>query len=216
CAAGHSGGGVVAAGYASGPPFFPTPSFPRSATASCPGGESCNDSCTGCAVQCGDGVVGAPEVCDPPFSPAGCPAGESCNAICTGCAVQCGDRVVGAPEVCDPPFSPAGCPAGESCNATCTGCAVHCGDAVVGAGETCDPPFSPAGCPAGESCNDSCTGCAVTSGRSWTPFAFQSAVVQTPCTGARYVRYLPNYGKWIGVSLCSAVRYKLFLGQTRN
>jgi len=37
----------------------------------------------------------------------------------------------------------------------------------------------------------------------WTAFAFQSApTVQTPCTGPRYIRYLPAYDEWVGVSLC--------------
>ena len=48
----------------------------------------------------------------------------------------------------------------------------------------------------------------------WTPFVFGSAQAQTLCSGARYVRYLPTYGKWVGVSLCSATRYKLFLGNS--
>ena len=49
----------------------------------------------------------------------------------------------------------------------------------------------------------------------WTAFAFQSApTVQTPCTGPRYIRYLPAYDEWVGVSLCSPLRYKLFLGVT--
>src|SRR5439155_12714675 len=120
--------------------------------AGCRAGESSSESCTGCAVQCGDGVVGPGEACDAPFllapfSPGfatpSCPCGESCNESCTGCAVQCGDGVVGAPEVCDPPFSPAGCPAGESCNATCTGCAVPCGGGVVAAAVRCAPAQSP-------------------------------------------------------------------------
>ena len=43
-----------------------------------------------------------------------------------------------------------------------------------------------------------------------------AASVRTPCDGARYVRYSPQYEKWIGVSLCSATRYKIFLGENLN
>lgn len=47
---------------------------------------------------------------------------------------------------------------------------------------------------------------------TWTAKPFTSAsTVQTPCQGARYVRFLPAYAKWVGVALCSPTRYKLFL-----
>jgi hypothetical protein len=51
---------------------------------------------------------------------------------------------------------------------------------------------------------------------TWTPFAFASSEVRTPCTGARYVRYLPRYGQWVGVSLCSPTRYKIFLARDQH
>lgn len=106
---------------------------------------------------CGDGIVDAPEICDPPFSIMGCPDGSSCNATCDGCRTVCGDGRLAASEVCDPPFAQQGCPQGEVCSAACDGCVAICGDDYVAADEACDPPGSL--CANGERCALDCGGC---------------------------------------------------------
>jgi hypothetical protein len=47
----------------------------------------------------------------------------------------------------------------------------------------------------------------------WRRYPFASPEsVETPCTGDRFIKYSMTYSKWVGVSLCSATRYKIFLG----
>ncbi len=51
----------------------------------------------------------------------------------------------------------------------------------------------------------------------WTPYAFTYDRAESDCTGGeRYVRYDAAYQKWVGAELCSATRYKLFLGETKD
>jgi hypothetical protein len=104
-------------------------------------------------IFCGDGVVQAPETCDPPGSiPAG--TNNTCRANCT----YCGDGITQAGEACDynnpnDPVTAAG-----HCSTTCT-ILPFCGDGVVNqASETCDPPGSiPAG--TNNTCRADCTYC---------------------------------------------------------
>ena len=49
----------------------------------------------------------------------------------------------------------------------------------------------------------------------WTKKAFVYDRAQSSCQGGeRFVRKSERYGKWVGVELCSATRYKIFLGET--
>ena len=50
----------------------------------------------------------------------------------------------------------------------------------------------------------------------WVPNAFTDAGADTPCDGDRFVRYDEGYGLFVGVSLCSATRYKIFLGESAD
>lgn len=51
----------------------------------------------------------------------------------------------------------------------------------------------------------------------WTPYAFTYDRAESDCTGGeRYIRYNATYEKWVGAELCSATRYKLFLGETKD
>lgn len=50
----------------------------------------------------------------------------------------------------------------------------------------------------------------------WVQTDFQTAT-PTACSGARYVRYVADYDKWVGAVLCgSARRYKLFMAEQRT
>jgi hypothetical protein len=61
----------------------------------------CNTStCTCEKSYCNDGVITAPEVCDPNASPTGCEPDEVCNDYCTGCT-KCGNGVTDSDEGCD-------------------------------------------------------------------------------------------------------------------
>jgi hypothetical protein len=61
---------------------------------------------------------------------------------------------------------------------------------------------------------DTCGGEPPPGPASWEPHPFADAGADTPCTGDRYVRFHEGYGKYVGVSLCSAGRYKIFLGES--
>ena len=50
----------------------------------------------------------------------------------------------------------------------------------------------------------------------WEAFAFASYAADTPCAGARFVRYMDEYSLWVGAVLCNPSRYKLFLGTAKN
>lgn len=122
--------------------------------AGCTGTDQCNSTCSACVAQappvCGDSVVDAPEVCDPPFEDGGCGSGDICNATCTACG-DCGDGVDDGPEQCDPGDrysattdgspAPAELACGTLCqpDCTCPSPAV-CGNGVVETlgGEVCD------------------------------------------------------------------------------
>ncbi|MCA9682044.1 MAG: hypothetical protein KC457_07590, partial [Myxococcales bacterium] len=88
--------------------------------------ESCNADCT--LPRCGDGVVRAPEACDPGDNE----ATEVCDPDCS--AAECGDGVLNerAGEQCDTAGPTA------LCTKTCT--LSFCGDGIVNnaAGELCD------------------------------------------------------------------------------
>jgi cysteine-rich repeat protein len=73
---------------------------------------------------CGDGIITAPEQCEPPNV-------GSCNATCQ-IVTECGDGVTAGKEGCDPPD-------GVSCDANCQPIPpVSCGDGTSGDGEQCD------------------------------------------------------------------------------
>ncbi|MCK6554629.1 hypothetical protein L6Q96_08640, partial [Candidatus Binatia bacterium] len=67
----------------------------ESKTGDCPPGGSCSLTCE--AAACGDGVVGAHEVCDPAGEQGECAAGDVCNDNCTAC-VTCGAATIIPPE----------------------------------------------------------------------------------------------------------------------
>jgi hypothetical protein len=49
----------------------------------------------------------------------------------------------------------------------------------------------------------------------WKKLAFTYDRAQTACAGGeRFVRKSERYRKWVGVELCSATRYKIFLGES--
>ncbi len=51
----------------------------------------------------------------------------------------------------------------------------------------------------------------------WSAFPFaDSHVSSTSCNGARYVRFDERYQLFVGVSLCSATRYEIYLSATRD
>lgn len=95
---------------------------------------------------CGDSLIQAPEVCDPPGIqgiPAGCTGTDRCSDTCRACDVQttsavCGDAVVTSPEVCDGPWDVSTCSATQVCNQSCTACR-DCGNGTLDSGEACDP-----------------------------------------------------------------------------
>jgi hypothetical protein len=74
--------------------------------------------CTGC----GDGVIIAPEQCDPPD-------GTTCDANCQNIP-RCGDGNIDPGEECDPPNT-------ATCDANCQLLPV-CGNGIVETGEQCD------------------------------------------------------------------------------
>jgi hypothetical protein len=56
-----------------------------------------------------------------------------------------------------------------------------------------------------------------TSSTTWNPATVTATVGQeTPCTNSGFVRWSPPYQKWIAVSLCTATRYKIFLGEAQG
>jgi hypothetical protein len=52
---------------------------------------------------------------------------------------------------------------------------------------------------------------------SWEAYAFSTGNSPTSgCAGgARYVGYSPRYAKWVGLELCAATKYKIYLGETK-
>jgi len=86
--------------------------------AGCPAGETCDGTCSTCAVVCGDGVVGGGETCEFDGN-VGCTAGSYCNGSCSGCDTFCGDNITAGTEVCD---GSTGCPGAQLCNGTCSAC----------------------------------------------------------------------------------------------
>jgi hypothetical protein len=89
------------------------------------------------ALECGNGMVGAGEECEPPGT-------ATCDANCQRVPV-CGDTFTDAPETCDPsninpnPTIPVG-PNVNTCSATCQTIPIECGNGMIQMGETCDPP----------------------------------------------------------------------------
>lgn len=61
----------------------------------CPGGQTCSLTCA--QTACGDGIVVAHEICDPPGEQGQCADGQLCNSNCTAC-VDCSAGTVIAPE----------------------------------------------------------------------------------------------------------------------
>jgi cysteine-rich repeat protein len=96
------------------------------------GGGRCPGDCGAEPAECGDGVVIAPEECEPPGA-------DGCKASCTLERTLCGDGRVEADESCDPPD-------GARCDDECR--TIQCGDGVVDAPEECDPP--------GDGCSRNC------------------------------------------------------------
>jgi hypothetical protein len=45
----------------------------------------------------------------------------------------------------------------------------------------------------------------------WTALSFTAQNRLGSCTGSKYVRYSTKYAVWVGVILCSATRYKMYL-----
>jgi cysteine-rich repeat protein len=91
------------------------------------GVDQCRDDCTLEHPICGDGRVEDSESCDPPDG-AGCD--ESCQEI------ECGNGVIESPEECEPPDS-NGC--SQHCR-TLSNQEASCGDGLLQGAESCDPP----------------------------------------------------------------------------
>ena len=49
---------------------------------------------------------------------------------------------------------------------------------------------------------------------TWSPLAFTVENHLGTCTGQKYVAYSYRYAVWVGVRLCSPVRYKIYLAKT--
>jgi cysteine-rich repeat protein len=54
----------------------------------------------------------------------------------------------------------------------------------------------------------------IVAGQAWQGYNFVADDVLTSCTGARFVRYDENYNAYVGVSLCSAEQYKIFMSDS--
>ena len=92
-----------------------------------PNGTTCGATCL--LLTCGDGIVTAPEECDPQNTSTPCAPGLTCSPTtcqCTGC----GDGVITPPEECEPPNS-------GNCDANCQLIQV-CGNGIVEVGEECE------------------------------------------------------------------------------
>jgi cysteine-rich repeat protein len=96
-------------------------------------GSDCNDTAeVVCIAECGDGILGPGETCDPPLDPPSPdPNDGSCRANCT----FCGDGNQDAGEECDDGTLNSDTEPG-ACRTNCT--LPICGDGVVDPGEQCD------------------------------------------------------------------------------
>lgn len=104
--------------------------------------------------ECGDGVVGPAETCDPPEScPLDCDDQDACTRdVLEGVASQCTASCVHQP-ITSCAAGDGCCPAG--CDTTSDGdCTPTCGNGVVELGETCDPPGA---CPSACDDDNACT-----------------------------------------------------------
>lgn len=125
----------------------------------------------------------------------GSPGQEACNGLdddCDGTADDDCSCIEGSKQPCS-----SVCGGGEeTCvNGQWTGC-----DAPAPAPDgTCTVVCNPAGDPP----------------TAWEAFDFTYQPAQTPCAGERYVRYMDEYGLWVGAVLCTPVRYKLFLSPSK-
>ena len=97
------------------------------------------------AAQCGNAVINAGEVCDPPnvLGPAnGCAANRICNNTCTACVVPgtCGNGAIDAGEMCELPGSSGpgnGCILGQICRSNCAMCLAATTKTVCARGKCC-------------------------------------------------------------------------------
>lgn len=142
----------------------------------CRGGDGCCPEGCGagtdqdCSASCGDGLVHAPETCDPPAScPADCDDGEACtNDLLLGSAAAC-SATCSHTRVTACTSGDGCCPSG--CNALGDDdCEPVCNNGVVEPGETCDPPGScPNNCNDGDACtSDAMTGVSILCTRTCT------------------------------------------------
>ena len=133
---------------------------------------------------------------------------------CTGqgspSAEVCGN---GNDEDCDG-AADEGCPAGctegatQSCSSACGSGTETC---VGGQWVNCNAPP-----PNGDgSCTLNCNPAGAPP-TAWEPYQFSSFAANTPCNGARYVRYMDEYALWVGAVLCTPTRYKLYLSTTKD
>ncbi len=120
----------------------------------------CEDLPTGCILN---GVVVAPEECDPLADPSGCDNGERCTVECT-CVPECNvNGTVDGLEACDPLAIPTGCAGGEACTEDCR-CLLYtprCGDGAWSPPvEECEyqvihgNPTQVGTCDSGQTCSD--------------------------------------------------------------
>ena len=103
----------------------------------CDDGDGCSSTCTTIEV-CGDGIVQAPETCDPSGSMVAPTSGGAADRVCRAmgnpngpACSYCGDGVVDSGELCDDGNGVDG----DLCRNDCT----RCGDGVRQLGEECDP-----------------------------------------------------------------------------
>ncbi|EPX55004.1 hypothetical protein D187_009743 [Cystobacter fuscus DSM 2262] len=50
----------------------------------------------------------------------------------------------------------------------------------------------------------------------WRTYTFKTHGSVRYCSGARYVRYVPKYNKWVGAELCESTRYKLYMSSSET
>jgi cysteine-rich repeat protein len=112
---------------------------------------------------CGDGLLGANEVCDDSNAMAGDGCSADCQTVEPGwrcpvpgrrCVPVCGDGIVVVPESCDDGNTVAG----DGCSATCSAepTTNRCGDGVVEGSEACDDGAANSDGAYGDGCTTQC------------------------------------------------------------
>ena len=163
-----------------------------------------------CSKSCGDGIVDAPELCEPTSKDKPCPTACADNDPCTK------DLMTGTPEQCNVVCSHMAitsyargdgcCPRGANIGND-DDCDSACGDGVVSDGETCDPKSSSMPCPS--SCDDGneCTRDALIGDVDKCSATCMNAAiglgVQNACRGCNKLDHPPGTPCSVGSGACA-------------